>query len=279
MLVNAGASLETVANGKMLAMDVGAYLDRIGYAGSREPTLATLRGIHRAQMLSVPFENLDIFGSRRHVYLDEPTFFAKVVGERRGGFCYELNGLFAALLRELGFEVDLLSARVMKGNREGPEFDHLALLVRAVDSAGRWLADVGFGDSSLVPLDLDEPGPQGEPEGGFRIEDAGAYHAMWARTEAGKWVERYRFSLVPHLLEDFAGMCEYHQTSPDSHFTQNRVCSMPNAAGRITLSGNRLTVVQDGQRTLRRLADDAEFSACLREHFGMDLVLGGPGRE
>lgn len=251
-------------------MDAAAYLARIGYHGSLEPNAATLRAIHRAHMLAVPFENLDIYGSRRWLELDEAAFFAKVVGERRGGFCYELNGLFAALLRALGFQVDLLSARVMKGNREGPEFDHLALLVHLEE---RWLADVGFGDSSLIPLRLDDPSPQGEPAGGFRLMHDDGQWAMCGLTDAGKWVERYRFTLTPHPLEDFAGMCAFHQTSPDSSFTQNRVCSLPVEGGRITLSGNRLTLIADGKRTMRRLANDAEFSACLAEHFAIDLAL------
>ncbi len=252
-------------------MDTAAYLARIGYRGSLEPSAATLRALHRAHMLAVPFENLDIFGARRHLTLDTAAFFAKVVGERRGGFCYELNGLFAELLGTLGFSVSFLSGRVAKGTKAGPEFDHMLLLVPA--DGVRWIADVGFGDSSLVPLDLDREGPQGEPEGGFKlVRDGGepGFTSMYGLSEAGKWVERYRFSLAPHPLADFAGMCEYHQTSPDSKFTQNRVCSLPTATGRVTLSGNRLTLVEEGRRTVQRL-DEAAFASALRARFGIEL--------
>lgn len=249
-------------------MDVAAYLARIGYSGSLEPTTETLIGLHRAHMLTVPFENLDIFGARRHLSLDEQAFFAKVVGERRGGYCYELNGLFGALLREVGFDVSMLSGRVMKGSKLGPDFDHMLLLVRLQE---RWIADVGFGDSSITPLRLDNPEPQGEPAGSWKLTHDGAgVWSMWSRGAGQKWVERYRFTLTPHPLEDFAGMCEYHQVSPDSPFTQNRVCSLPTAAGRITLSGNRLTLVEDGKRILQRL-DDAQFAAALRDYFGITL--------
>ena len=264
-------SREMPAGPKIGGMDAAAYLARIGYDGALAPTAATLRALHRAHMMAVPFENLDIFGARRHLTLDPEAFFAKVVGERRGGFCYELNGLFAELLRALGFEVHFLSARVAKGTKAGPEFDHMLLLVPV--EGVRWIADVGFGDSSLVPLDFDLDGPQGEPAGTFKLVHDGAepgFTSMYGLTDAQKWVERYRFALVPHPLADFAGMCEYHQVSPESKFVQNRVCSLPTAAGRITLSGNRLTLVEGGRRTVQRLDEDA-FLGALRERFGIDL--------
>lgn len=249
-------------------MNVKAYLDRIGYRGSIEPTAETLRGLHRAHMYTVPFENLDIFGGRRHLTLDEDAFFRKIVGERRGGFCYELNGLFGALLRELGFRVDLLSARVVSAKKVGPEFDHLLLLVHLEE---RWLADVGFGESSRTPLRLDDPESQGEPAGAFKLTHEGGDWSMWGLGAGEKWAEVYRFSLTPHPLQDFAAMCEYHQTSPDSQFTRNNVCTLPTAEGRKTISGNRFTVVANGERTMQRLPDEAAYHAALAEHFGVEL--------
>ena len=110
-------------------MNIQAYLDRIDYHGPREPTAATLRALHMAHLLAVPFENLNI-GRGWPIVLDEDALFEKIVAGRRGGFCYELNGLFAALLRALGFEVTLLSAGVARAaGGFGPEFDHLTLLV------------------------------------------------------------------------------------------------------------------------------------------------------
>jgi arylamine N-acetyltransferase len=127
------------------------YLHRIGYSGAREPTAAALRDLHRAHLFTVPFENLEISLGRK-IVCDEPSFLRKIVDRRRGGFCYELNGAFAALLRELGFEVTLLSARVPReSGGSTPEFDHLAL---RVDLEEPWLADVGFGESFLDPLRL-----------------------------------------------------------------------------------------------------------------------------
>src|SRR5690349_13974281 len=118
-------------------LDVDAYLERLEYDGPRTPTVETLCRLQEAHLLIVPFENLDIF-LRRRIVLDEAALFDKIVRQRRGGFCYEVNGLFAALLRALRFSVTLLSARdVHADGTYGPEFDHLALLV-TLDS--RWLA-------------------------------------------------------------------------------------------------------------------------------------------
>ena len=136
-------------------MDIQAYLRRINYSGEQAPSAATLYELHRAHLLAVPFENLDIHLGRP-IVLDQDALFDKIVTRRRGGFCYELNGLFALLLRELGFEVTLLAAGVARADGGfGPEFDHLTLLVRATSlnpQSEVWLADVGFGDSFREPL-------------------------------------------------------------------------------------------------------------------------------
>ena len=108
-------------------MDVDALLTRIGYNGSREPTLESLEGLHRAFLLAVPFENLDIHIGRT-ISLDPDAIFEKIVTRRRGGFCYECNGLFAELLSALGYSVERLSARMALSGNIGPEFDHMVLL-------------------------------------------------------------------------------------------------------------------------------------------------------
>ncbi|MFB3065782.1 MAG: arylamine N-acetyltransferase, partial [Planctomycetota bacterium] len=143
-------------------MDVEALLRRIGYEGARDPNADVLQALHRAFVLSVPFENLDIHLGRP-IVLDEAALFDKIVKRRRGGFCYEMNGLFAALLRALGFDVTLLSARVVgTDGKAGPEFDHLVLLVPLSE---RRLADVGFGDVFVHPLRLDASGEQPDDKG------------------------------------------------------------------------------------------------------------------
>ena len=148
-------------------LDVNADLERINYGDSTAATLDTLRAIHHAHLLAVRFENLDIARGRK-IVLDPESLIRKIVQERRGGFCYELNGAFAALLRSLDFSATLLSARVARGEGgEGPEFDHLCL---QVDWDDPWLADVGFGESFLEPLRLETDVAQADPAGTFRID-------------------------------------------------------------------------------------------------------------
>jgi N-hydroxyarylamine O-acetyltransferase len=248
-------------------MDIQAYLKRIHYHGSLAPTLATLRALHHAHLLAVPFENLDI-PLQRPIVLDEARLFDKIVTRRRGGFCYELNGAFAALLRALGFDTQLLAARVFNGQGElGIEFDHMALLVQLEE---RWLADVGFGDSFREPLRLDERDAQREGERAYRIADGEPYWTYFQH-EDGDWKAQYVFTLHPYQLADFAGGCHYHQTSPDSPFTRRRVCSRALPDGRVTLSEMKFIATTNGDRSEHDVASEAEYTELLQTHF--DIVL------
>jgi len=217
-------------------------------------------------MFAVPFENLDI-GLGRQIICDESRFLNKIVTEGRGGFCYEMNGAFAALLRALGFMVTLLSARVSGGDgSDGPEFDHLALRVELEEP---WLADVGFGDSFVEPLLL-EPGLEQEQFGRrYRLTSAGSGLYLEANTDDA-WKKQYVFTLQARQLSEFAAMCHYHQTSPDSPFTRKRVCSLATPEGRITVTGDKLIETRHGVRGERALTED-ERVAILRERFGVRL--------
>lgn len=249
-------------------VDLPLYLARIAYSGPTERTAATLRAIHRAHLIAVPFENLDISLGRK-IVPNEDAILNKVVALHRGGFCYELNYAFAALLRALGFGVTLLSARVSRADgSEGPEFDHLTL---RVDLDEPWLADVGFGDSFLEPLRM-EPGiEQSDPAGLFRLAQHGDRIYMERAEVEVLWKPQYSFSLQPRQLEDFADMCHFHQTSPDSHFTQNRICTRATADGRITLSGLKLITTNKGHREERLLTSEEERIKILKEQFGISL--------
>ena len=247
-------------------VDTAAYLKRIGYSGSTDSTVEVLRAIHRAHMLSVPFENLDIFLGRT-IACDARAAIHKIVVEGRGGFCYELNGAFAALLRQLGFKITLLSASVPR--RDGslsPEFDHLTLKVDLEES---WLADVGFGDLFLEPLKL-TPGMEQEQGGRkFLILQTNDFLLLERTEHDGPWEKQYVFTLQPRELTDFAGMCRYHQTSPDSHFTQKKLCSLATPDGRTTLSGDKLIRTANNQREEQTLGSDQEWSRALRKYFGI----------
>lgn len=249
-------------------LDIPAYLARIRYSGPTEPSAETLRSLHRAHMFTVPFENLDI-GLGRKIVCNEDAAVRKIVERHRGGFCYEMNGAFSALLRGLGFKVTLLSARVGRDDGSlGPEFDHLAL---RVDLEEPWLADVGFGDSFIEPLGLMSGSEKEEQGRAFRLVEEGKSLHMQRTEPDGNWKAQYSFALTPHQLEDFAPMCHYHQTSPESPFTRKKVCSLATADGRITLSENKLIVTRNGQREERTMQSDEEWRKALRKHFGVVL--------
>jgi N-hydroxyarylamine O-acetyltransferase len=248
-------------------MNASAYLARIGYVGQVTPTAHTLRDLHHAHMLSVPFENIDIDLGRK-IVCDEAAFLRKVVELRRGGFCYELNGAFAALLRELGFQVTLLSARVARDDgSDSPEFDHLAL---RVDLEEAWLADVGFGDSFVEPLRLQAGIEQPQSSGSYRIVERQDSLQMESKID-GAWRRQYSFTLTPRRLADFAPVCDYHQTSPESPFTRKSLCSMATPAGRITISERRLIVTRNGKKEESQLGSEEQWRAALQERFGVIL--------
>jgi N-hydroxyarylamine O-acetyltransferase len=250
-------------------LDVKAYLKRIKYRGSLALTAETLRGLQVAHLLAVPFENLSIH-AKQLIVLEDDALFTKIVAHGRGGFCYEVNGLFAALLRALGFRVEMLSAGV--ANAEGgfgPNFDHMTLMVTLDE---RWLADVGFGDSFNEPLLLDERGEQMQDRRAYKIVPNGEYLILMQRENEGEWKAQYRFTLQPYKYADYTEMCHYHQTSPQSHFTQRRICSRATEEGRVTLSEMRfITTSKDNERQERILTNQKEYEAMLREHF--DILL------
>jgi N-hydroxyarylamine O-acetyltransferase len=249
-------------------VDIPAYLQRINYRGPLSATSATLRELHIAHLLTVPFENLSIHYGES-IVLDEEVLFEKIVRCRRGGFCYELNGLFAALLRSLGFEVALLSANV--ANSEGsfsPDFDHMALLITLRE---RWLADVGFGDCFIEPLRLDDPVEQIQGRQAYRIEITDSQCTLLRCDDDKPWRPQYRFGLASHSIADYAPRCRFHQTSPESHFKQSRICSRATPEGRVTLSDLRFITTRDGGRQEKELANEKEFVEALREHFGIAL--------
>ena len=253
-----------------MPLDVDAYLSRIGYNGSLDPSPQTLRDLQVAHLRTVPFENLSIH-SNEPIVLNDTALFDKVVQRRRGGFCYELNGLFAALLRSLGFKVDMLSAAVARATGGfGPDFDHMTLLVTLNE---RWIADVGFGDSFLEPLLLDEESEQTQGARAYKFVLDDNHRILMQRNFDGTWAPQYRFTLTPHVYADYEEMCQHQQTSPESHFTKGRICTRATATGRITLSELRLiTTLNAGERSEENLATEAEYCVALREHFGIVML-------
>lgn len=253
-------------------MDIQAYLVRINYDGPMGLNFATLRGLHRAHMLSVPFENLDIVPLQRPIHLNEQALWNKIIVNRRGGFCYELNGQFAWLLKEIGFEVTYLNGRVYnRAGERGRDFDHLTLLVKIPGRSGRWLADVGFGDSFLEPLTFEETGEQPQAVRAYRLEPVKGGLDMLQRDYDGKWERQYFFDSQPRKFpDDFEDACLYHQTSPQSGFTRGSAISIATPDGRITLDDGHLIVTKNGMRDEKSI-DQEERPVLLQKYFGVIL--------
>ncbi|GAX90329.1 arylamine N-acetyltransferase family protein [Effusibacillus lacus] len=250
-------------------MNLEAYLNRIGIEGRGSADLAFLSHLQSQHMLSVPFENLDIHRGIR-ITLDADRIFQKVVGNRRGGFCYELNGLLYYALRELGYDVTMVSGEVKrKDGTYGPPFDHLALLVHLDRD---YLVDVGFGDSVRTPLPM--TGEEVEDVSGlYRIQlDSTVPHGyLFQKKIEGEWVAEYRFTTVPRLFEDFADMCEYHQTSPQSSFTQKELASLSTPTGRVTYSGDDLIITEGKEKTRVPIQSDGDKRRILQHYFGIAI--------
>lgn len=250
-----------------------AYLNRIGYTGDLAPTAENLRALQRAHLHAVPFENLDIAWGRQ-IQLERAALHDKIVTHQRGGFCYELNGLFATLLEDLGYMVTRLSAQVARGDGGfGPPFDHLALRVLCPadplpDDA--WLVDVGFGDTFREPLSLLPDVKHREGARLYWLEALDDGLLLQRRDEDGTVKRQYRFSLDGHDLADFAPMCHVQQTSPDSHFTQQRMITLALPNGRITLRDNHMIRTEGSEQTITEFPE-AEFPTLLQTHFNITV--------
>jgi N-hydroxyarylamine O-acetyltransferase len=250
-------------------MEYKTYMERIGYRWPLRPSVEVLRKLHRRHMLSVPFENLDILLGRP-IILSKNAFYDKIIKHRRGGFCYELNGSFASLLKKLGFKVSMLSAGVARrGGGFSPDFDHMTLLVQLKEP---WLADVGFGDSFTEPKRLDIYSPQTDRGKAYRFTRKDGWTLLSRRTKGNSvWEPQYKFSLTPRKLEDFVPRCRWQQTSPRSHFRKGRVCTRLTSNGRLTLTDTKFIVTRGNKKVELPLKNPEEFDVLLRRRFDIDL--------
>lgn len=244
------------------------YLNRIkaGQTGIAAD-LKTLKILQRQHLLNVPFENLDIHW-KRPIVLDTAKFYEKVVGEKRGGFCYELNGMFNELLRDIGFQTRLVSARVFSGeNGFGPEFDHAAIIVTIGEL--EYLADVGFGDFAAEPLRFAADIEQEDREGVFVIRPAHDGCFAVSKKADDSWVPQYMFKPLGRDLSEFAEMCDFQQYSQESHFTKGKVCSVMTGNGRKTLTDKKFIVTSDGEKTEAPIESEEQFDRILMREFNV----------
>lgn len=249
-------------------LDAGAYLARIEAAGlpdslSGYDLLAALQERH---LHAVPFENLDIVAGEE-IVLDRERIAAKVIDRERGGFCYELNGLFEWLLSELGFETTMVSGRVAREDGTlGPPFDHLATVVALDDD---YLVDVGFGDFARRPLVLDGD-PVSDVGGTFRVRAADEPGAYRAQSWNDGWETEYAFTTEPRDFSEFAETCRHHQTAPESPFTDGPFVTIATPDGRMTLGTSTLAVTEHGEKREHPVPSADEHERILRRRFGID---------
>jgi N-hydroxyarylamine O-acetyltransferase len=245
-------------------VDVDAYLALLGFKSPIEPDLANLERLQQAHLTTVPFENLDVY-ARRGVRTDDLWSVSKVVERRRGGWCFELNGSFAALLTDLGYDVTRHAATVLFSQTTIPS--HLTL---KVELDRPYLVDVGFGDSFIRPLPLDSEGPHDGGSGmfGFRFEDD--LITLVALSDDGKTEPQYRFDRTPRRPADFDEASLMLQTQPGLQWTKTRFATrlIDGGPDRVTLLEGRIRHRRAGTWTETKV-DDAEWESVLGDWFGL----------
>ncbi len=248
---------------------IQAYLTRIGYDGLLNVSYETLRGLHIAHTMHVPFENLNIHLGRE-ISLEPQAIFNKIVNERRGGYCYEMNGLFALVLESLGFEVRRLMARIIAGYSETRPLLHQALLV-TIDGKG-WIADVGNGRNGIIaPLALENGLIEQQFTERFRLITEDDYRYIFQTVIDGQWEDIYAFTLEGYQPVDYVPANFYNSHSPDSRFVQRKFCTVPTPEGRVTLTEMDLKITRNGKTQVRTAANTAEYHGMLRRYFGIEL--------
>lgn len=247
-------------------MRLQAYLDRIGFRDLPRADIETLRALHRLHLERIPYENLDVQFGRRLTMEIEPIF-DKLVTRRRGGWCYEMNGLLAWAFEEIGFKVTRMAGGVMRSVMgERSVGNHLVL---RVDLDRPYLADVGFGDGMLEPVPISEHAFQHDFLR-YRLEDLGG--GWWRfHSHAVGGADSFDFELVPAERSLLASKCEWLQTSPESNFVMNAVVQR-HAHDRLSMMRGRTLKVLTPDGTRERLINSAEeYVATLKGEFGLDL--------
>jgi N-hydroxyarylamine O-acetyltransferase len=251
------------------SLDIDAYLNRIRVTETPSADLRFLRTLHRHHVFHVPFENLDIHLGRT-ISLAPVELFDKIVRRRRGGYCFELNGLFQLLLETLGFHVYSTAARVLFGTETIPPRSHRLLIVTL--DGEEWLADVGFGAYGLIePLPLKTGLEHRQFADRFRLEQDPMLGYRFQSFQDGGWFNQYAFTTDHHHPVDFTFANYYHSHSPHSLFTQKRICQLPTPDGRIRLEDRTLSYTVHGVTRQVILESDEDFLQALKTHFDLDL--------
>jgi N-hydroxyarylamine O-acetyltransferase len=247
-----------------MSLRLHRYLRRIGYSGPLSPTRGTLHNLHRAHLLAIPFENIDAqLGMVPS--LDHDRIFEKLVMQARGGWCFEMNLLFAWALRQVGMRVDVIGATVNRSKAvEGASINHVALLVHLDEP---YFADVGFGNGFLNPVPLRE-GTFNDGRFDFRLTCHGNYWRFYNHRENGA---TYDFTGEPAAPDTIEMANRSLATTSESPFVQTLVCSRLTEDGTIALTNAGLRIYSPAQITEESAPSHDAFTRILREHFAIDI--------
>lgn len=249
-------------------MDIQSYLERIKYKKDVSINEKVLFELQQSHLKNVPFENLDIHYNRE-ITLNIDAIFNKIVFQKRGGFCYELNGLFYHLLKEIGFDVKMISGRVYgKSGDYGKEYDHLAIITSIHNND--YLVDVGFGKFSYTPLLIKTGVKLSDDFGYFKFDKFGDYLRVNEMVSEVS-TPQYIFKTIGRNFNEFQEMCIFHQTSKDSHFTQKKVISMVTNTGRITLNDTQCKITKSTGDEIIEFTEETKFNELLKEHFDIEI--------
>ncbi len=250
-------------------LNLDSYFERIKYTGRTDVTEETLRNLHIAHTLNIPFENLDVYYGRP-VLLDPESLSGKLINNRRGGYCFEMNGLFSLVLQRLGFRVKNLLAR---GTIDGIDYiakTHQVLLIEKGNK--KWLADVGFGnDGIMAPLLLEEGTDQQQFAHTYRLIKHSKFGYVLQKKDRNDYTSLYAFTLEECQPMDFVMSNHFTSTFPNSFFLTMRMITMPTKEGRITLTDSHFKISANGDTTENKIENDDEFKMVLKKYFDLDL--------
>lgn len=252
-------------------MNPDQYLNRIGFYDTPAATWEMLAQFHERHLIHIPFEDLNIHYGMP-IEIDIPKLFNKIVLQRRGGFCYELNSLFNAFLQQIGFTTRIISARVFTPEGQpGPPYDHLCIVVSLEDKL--WLADVGFGDLFLQPIVIQTDMIQFDSRNYFKIEQADENQFVLLMSSDNIYFEKkYTFSLEEQSLENFKPECYAKQHNPNSHFVKNKICTKATADGRVTIFNDKFIITKNGEILETFITDENHLLQILKSVFDINIT-------
>lgn len=251
------------------------YFSRIGYSGEGRADLESLRTLHRQHAFEIPFENIDIqLGRSISIALDQ--IFEKLVRARRGGYCFEMNGLFVGVLKRLGFKIHQHCARVVLGGVLPKDSPRTHQMTTVELDGERWLVDVGFGAHGLIePLRVQTASESAQFAERFRLCDAGRHGLMLQALVKGEFMDQYCFTNEESMEADYAIANHYTATAVNSIFVQRLICTKPTPGGRVTLGNGVLIRAEKNpsgdERKVERVRTASELDHTLREVFGIQL--------